>query len=87
MSFKKNPPKAQNRTRKVCAVLKKMVAIMDCIGAEPMNYDQITKKTGYARSTVRLYLTALAKVMPGKLRMFERSYHKGGRNTHFYFLD
>ena len=87
MSFKKHPPKAQRRARKVCSVLKKLITIMDCIGgAEPMNYDQIAEKTGFARSTVRLYLTALAEVMPSRLQMFERSYHKGGRKTHFYWL-
>ena len=87
MSFKKNPPKEQHRARKVCTVLKKLVAIMDCIGSQPINYEQIAKKTGYAKSTIRIYLTALAEIMPTKLQMYERSYHKGGRNTHFYWLE
>ena len=87
MSFEKKPPKPQNRSRKVCAVLVKLLTIMDCIGAQPMSYEQISKKTHYAKSTVRLYLTALAKVMPSKLKKVERSYHKGGRNTFFYWIE
>jgi len=87
MSFKKRPTKEQHRSRKICSMLIKLVTIMDCIGAQPVSYKQIVEKTGYAKSTIRLYLTALAKIMPSRLKMVERSYHKGGRNTHFYFLE